>query len=269
MLKRQFIFPNCASDENDDVADFFATFGINPDAESDDNSNEDTSQNIQVEEKQTETPEAEQNSEQEENSQKQQADPLKANNKANEAFAQLRVENKKYQNMIKGIATLLGVRSDNPDDIIGSVQKAITQAQAKQQGVPPEMLARMAKLEEDNRAFMQNEIRKNAYLGFQNLKDKFSLDNNSLNDFANVLVNDGLNPFETHVDLETEYIKRNYKNLMAQAEERGAKKEAERAARARNQGTSPSTTQGGEDNTGVEKITSVYDLDKWLNSQSK
>lgn len=263
MFIRKIIIPYCASEEDDNVADIFATFGLSQDSDTNiDNSNEDSTQQ--------ETPQDEANTEnQEQETQEQQEPDFQKNNKANEAFAQLRVENKKYQGMLKNVATLLGVNSSNPDDIVNSVQNAITQAQAKQQGIPPEVLARMAKLEDDNKAFMQNEIRKNAYLGFQSLKDKFSLDNKSLDSFATNLVNDGLNPFDTPMDLETEYIRRNYTTLISQAEERGAKKEAERAARASNQGTSPNNVQGGEDNSGVEKITSIHDLDKWLNSQSK
>lgn len=265
MLNRKIIIPYCASDEDADVADFFSTFGIVPPSENtEDNSNEESPQDESQEESKPEETKSEGETE---NPQPQVE--IKPQAKANEAFAQMRIENKKYQSMMKGIASLLGVNSDDPNAIVTSVQNAITQAQAKQQGIPPEMLDRMAKLEEANRTFMQNEIRKNAYLGFQNLKDKFSLDNNALNDFANVLVNDGLNPFENQVDLETEYIRRNYKSLIAQAEERGAKKEAERAARARNQGTSPNTNRGGEDSSGVEKITNIRDLDKWFNNQTK
>ena len=265
MLNRKIIIPYCASDEDADVADFFSTFGIVPPSENtEDNSNEESPQDESQEESKPEETKSEGETE---NPQPQVE--IKPQAKANEAFAQMRIENKKYQSMMKGIASLLGVNSDDPNAIVTSVQNAITQAQAKQQGIPPEMLDRMAKLEEANRTFMQNEIRKNAYLGFQKVKDKFSLDNNALNSFADGLVQEGLNPFEQQLDLETEYIKRNYAKIIADAEARGAEKEAKRAARASTHGTSPDNRQGGEDTQGVEKINTIGDLDKWFRNQSK
>ena len=131
------------------------------------------------------------------------------------------------------------------------------------------LLARMNQLEESNNMFIQNEIRKDAYLGFQRIKDKFSLDNHALNSFADGLVQEGLNPFEQQLDLEMEYIKRNYAKIIADAEARGAEKEAKRAARASTRGTSPDNRQGGEDTQGVEKINTIGDLDKWFRNQSK
>ena len=267
---KRFVIPKCASDEAD-VADFFSAFGISntQETESDQNESDEPQETTEENTSEATTEKVETQASTDVDNSKGNSNVIQKNNRANEAFAQLRVENKKYQNMMKGIAELLGVQTNDPNAILSNVQNAITQAQAKQQGVPPELLARMNQLEEANKNFMQNEIRKNAYLGFQKVKDKFSLDNNALNSFADGLVQEGLNPFEQQLDLETEYIKRNYAKIIADAEARGAEKEAKRAARASTHGTSPDNRQGGEATQGVEKINTIGDLDKWFRNQSK
>ena len=276
MLKnKRFVIPKCASDEVEaeaTVDDLFSALGVSNIQETESNQIESDEPQETPEEDTSDIPSEEeeaQASTDEDNSIIDNSHNIQMTSRANEAFAQLRVENKKYQNMMKGIAELLGVQTNDPNAILSNVQNAITQAQAKQQGIPPELLARMNQLEESNNMFIQNEIRKDAYLGFQRIKDKFSLDNHALNSFADGLVQEGLNPFEQQLDLEMEYIKRNYAKIIADAEARGAEKEAKRAARASTRGTSPDNRQGGEATQGVEKINTIGDLDKWFRNQSK
>ena len=69
--------------------------------------------------------------------------------------------------------------------------------------------------------------------------------------------------FEQQVDLVSEYKLRNFDNLIKAAEERGAKAEAERASRASSQSTTPNAKQGMQEPE-KGKITSIADLNKWL-----
>lgn len=260
MLNRKFVLPKNGSDDPA-YDEFLSAFGVNQGTEA--QQNEDTVEEVEenndnnVEGEQVQDEQAQTNPE--DNAQK----PVETPNKSANAFAQMRVENKKYQNMIKDIASLLGVQNDDPNQILNAMQEKVINAQAKQQGIPTELAQRLAQLEARDKEYTLGEIRRNAYLGFQQIKDTFGLDDTSLNQFADTLVAGGVNPFEQQIDLVSEYKIRNFDNLIKAAEERGAKAEATRASRASSQSTTPNTKQGMQE---VEKgkITSIADLNKWL-----
>lgn len=258
MLNRKFVLPRNGSDDPT-YDEFLSAFGVTQGTEIP--HEETTEENNDVEEKVVEENTTEQPTAQAEEPVQQ---PIATPNKSANAFAQMRVENKKYQNMMKDIASLLGVQDSNPDNIMNAMQEKIVNAQARQQGIPTELAQRLAQLENANREFTLGEIRRNAYLGFQQIKDTFGLDDTSLNQFADTLVASGLNPFEQQVDLVSEYKLRNFDMLIKQAEERGAKAEAERSSRASSQSTTPNTRQGIQESERGKIITSIADLTKWL-----
>ena len=133
---KRFVIPKCASDEAD-VADFFSAFGISntQETESDQNESDEPQETTEENTSEATTEKEETQASTDVDNSKGNSNVIQKNNRANEAFAQLRVENKKYQNMMKGIAELLGVQTNDPNAILSNVQNAITQAQAKQQGV--------------------------------------------------------------------------------------------------------------------------------------
>ena len=189
--------------------------------------------------------------------------------KTAQAFAAMRVQNKKYEQLLKGMAEVLDVQdTDDPDKLSEALKDKVVQAQAKKQNVDPELLSRLKQLEERDQQYTQEERRKEAYLGFQRVKEQFDLDDTSLKDFANQLVQEGLNPFEEQVNLTSAYIERNYQKLVADAEARGAQKEAERAANAGSHSTSPGSTQGGTGDEAPQEVNSISDLDKWMSKQT-
>lgn len=195
--------------------------------------------------------------------------PDKAQQQAH-VFAELRTKNANYEKMLKGIADVLQIQVDpnNPEAVTDAVNKKILEAQAAKTGVPVELLDKVNKLEEKDKMNTLAQIRQNAYLGFQAVKDTFKLDNKNLEAFADELRAHGLNPFEQSLDLVAEYQTRHFNDLMKAAEERGAQQEAERAANANEHSSSPDKKQGkGE--TDTEKITTVSQLSDWLNSQEK
>ena len=258
MLNRKFVLPRNGSDDPA-YDEFLSAFGVTQGTEIP--HEETTEENNDVEEKVVEENTTEQPTAQAEEPVQQ---PITTPNKSANAFAQMRVENKKYQNMMKDIASLLGVQDSNPDNIMNAMQEKIVNAQARQQWIPTELAQRLAQLENANREFTLGEIRRNAYLGFQQIKDTFGLDDTSLNQFADTLVASGLNPFEQQVDLVSEYKLRNFDMLIKQAEERGAKAEAERSSIASSQSTTPNTRQGIQESERGKIITSIADLTKWL-----
>ena len=247
---RKFIVPKNASDEDSALNDFMSTFGIQQSEPEPEPEPEVPTQDSEVPEEQPEEkPEVEQKAE--------------VNSKSANAFAQMRIENKKYQTMLNNIAGVLGVKSSKPEEVFQALQDKVTSAQAQQQGISPEVMQRLAMLEQQNSEYALQEARKNAYIGFQKVKDTFGLDNNALNAFADELVATGLNPFEQQVDVLTEYKIRNYDKLIKEAEERGARMEAERSAKASSKSSAPDAKRGSDVNDDV-KISSISDLNSWF-----
>ena len=261
MFIRKFVMPVCASDDPA-YEEFLSAFGVSQGTETQ-HSEETVEENVEDNNNDNNEEVKEESSQEEVPSEVPTERPVEAPTKSANAFAQMRVENKKYQNMIKDIASLLGVQGNDHEQIMSAMQDKIVNAQAKQQGIPTELAQRLAQLEARDREYTLGEIRRNAYLGFQQIKDTFGLDDASLNQFADTLIASGVNPFEQQVDLVSEYKLRNFDNLIKAAEERGAKAEAERASRASSQSTTPNAKQGMQEPE-KGKITSIADLNKWL-----
>lgn len=173
-----------------------------------------------------------------------------------QAFAQMRVQNRQMQQTLQGLAQLVGIDPSNMSQIHNAVQQKLLEAEAQKQNVPPELLGRLQMLEKQN-----NE--REAYLGFQKVKDSFNLSDEALQQFADSLIADGINPFETKVDLVNQYVTRNYEALLESARQRGIQEEAERAAKATQQSTQPGN-KSGKDKEVPDKINTISDLDKFL-----
>lgn len=197
----------------------------------------------------------------------QQNPPLepKADKRASAAFAQMRVQNKKYETMFKSLASVLGVQdTSDPDKLIKALNGKLVEAQAKQQNIPVDVLQRLQKLEEENQTYTAEQLKRTAYIGFQKVKDEHQLSDAELNSFADSLIADGLNPFEQPVDLLAEYRLRNFEKLLKAAEARGVKQEMERAAKAAAQSSTPNSGAGGKGEGQEGKITTISALDKFF-----
>lgn len=195
----------------------------------------------------------------------QQDPPPAPDNKAAAAFAQMRLQNKKYESLFKGLAGVLGAEAtDDPDKLMDALNEKLIEAQAKQQNLPPEVLQRLQKLEQENQMYTADQLKQTAYLGFQKVKDQFGLDDKALSQFADTLVADGVNPFEQPVDLITEYKVRNFETLMQQAIEKGVQQEMERAAKANAHSTNPGSGTGARGEQQDGKITTAAGLEKFF-----
>ena len=179
-----------------------------------------------------------------------------AQDKQARAFAQMRIQNSQMKQTLQSLAQLVGLDANNLDGVSKAVQDKLLQNQAKQQNLPPEVLGRLQALERQN-----NE--REAYLGFQKVKDSFNLTDAELSEFADSLIANGLNPFAQHVDLYNEYIVNNYDKLIEKAKQDGIREEAERAAKAAKQSTVPGN-KSGKDKGLPDKINTMQDLDKFL-----
>jgi hypothetical protein len=188
-------------------------------------------------------------------------------NKSAQAFAAMRVELSQKNKMLEGVATVLGLDPKSKDSM-SQLQSKLTEALAKKQGIPTETLERLNKLEEMEQQRNIEQTRNNAFMGFQQVKTKFNLTDQQLQEFANELVADGKNPFVTPLDLMTEYKLRNFDKLLEQAKTQGAQAEIERSAKANNNASTPGTNQGaGASGQELDKITTIKQLNDWFNQQ--
>jgi len=193
-----------------------------------------------------------------------------ANRKASEVFAKMRVENTKYERTFKDLLGLLGVDTANAkvEDLNQLLQDKVLEAKAEKEKVPMELLKKLDILEQDRQSRELADVRTQALVGFQKVKDKFGLDDEGLKDFAVELRADGVDPFVTrNIDLESVYIKKHFEDLLKAAEQKGIQSEQARAAKAGNSST-PNLKKGKED-TAVDdqKVDTFAELSKWFSEQ--
>lgn len=193
-----------------------------------------------------------------------------ANRKASEVFAKMRVENTKYERTFKDLLGLLGVDTANAkvEDLNQLLQDKVLEAKAEKEKVPMELLKKLDILEQDRQSRELADVRTQALVGFQKVKDRFGLDDEGLKDFAVELRADGVDPFVTRdIDLESVYIKKHFEDLLKAAEQKGIQSEQARAAKAGNSST-PNLKKGKED-TAVDdqKVDTFAELSKWFSEQ--
>ena len=185
--------------------------------------------------------------------------------KAGAAFAQMRSDNKRLTDTIKGFAESLGLNTKGipTENLIADVQTALIKARAAQSNVPEELLTRLDTLEKRDQDNTRARLNQEALLGLQNLKNTYKLDGPAIKQFLEDLDKDGKNPFEQSVDLLTEYKMRHFDDIIQAAVNDALLADRQRSSKADKHSSTPSTTVGGT--TGEqEKINSYADLTKFL-----
>ena len=185
------------------------------------------------------------------------------------AFAQLRQEANQKKQLLTGLQKILNIPEDTPmEDVMSKVQEAIVKAQAKQTGVPEDIINKINNLEQRDKEYRAHQLQENAYLGFSKIQKEFGLDQAGVKAFAVELLKDNMNPFEQDVDVIKEYKLRHFNDIIQAEVAKAVQAEQQRAAKAGTQSTQPGNTQGqtkGE--TG--KINSIKELDNWFDAQKK
>lgn len=193
-------------------------------------------------------------------------DPEEKFNKQGRAFAQMRIQNKEYSDLIMNLAKATGQNPKNIAEAQTMLKEGLDKVVSKNRNIPEDVLREM---EEDKRAlaeYKQQQARQKALAGFQSVKDTFGLSREDVNSFADKLIENKLNPFEQDIDLVKEYRNLYFEQLIAKAKEEGVQEERARSLKAQQNSTTPSTQKGIADNTGNQgtPIKSVLDLDKLL-----
>ena len=139
-------------------------------------------------------------------------------NKANEAFASLRVQNKQLTDTLKGVAGILGIQDTYDEQtILQALQQKVIESQAQQQHVPVELLQKVQYLEQRDQQYTAMQRQTAVEQGFQEIKTKYNLNDQQLNEFATGLIQNNLNPLEKDVDLMKEYQNMHFDELLQAA----------------------------------------------------
>ncbi len=191
-------------------------------------------------------------------------------NKAQEAFAAMRIQNKQMNDTLKGVATLLGINSDvDPTALNDALQAKILENQAKTQNVPVELLQRLQTLEQQNSQFTAQQRQRNIELGFETIKTTYKLNPEQMNKFAEDLISNGMNPFTQDIDLGKAYRDLHFDEIVAAKVQEAVLAEQARAAGAAANGSNPGNQQGNQQQgDNITKVNSVQDLNTWLSQQT-
>ena len=195
-------------------------------------------------------------------------DPEEKFNKQGRAFAQMRIQNKEYSDLLMNLAKATGQNPKNITEAQEMLKEGLTRVVSKNRNIPEDVLREM---EEDKKAlaeYRQEQARQKALAGFQSVKDTFGLSREDVNSFADKLIENNLNPFEQNIDLVKEYRNLYFDQLIAKAREAGVQEERARSLKAQQNSTTPSTQKGVAENAGNQgtPIKTVSDLDKLLDS---
>jgi hypothetical protein len=185
---------------------------------------------------------------------------------ANDAFAAMRVQNRKTTEALAAVLQQHGLDpnlANDPDALIQQAKQARLEEEAKRQNVPTELLQRLTDLEAKDREAQQKRLTDAALAGFQAVKNQFGLNNQDISAFARQLQEAGTNPFEQEMDLVHHYKLHNLDKIIA-AETQKAVEEALKNQKSSAQfSTQPSKTQGKE-STGTEQIDTMAKFDRFL-----
>ena len=188
-------------------------------------------------------------------------------NKAQEAFATLRIQNKQMNDTLKGVAGLLGIEGAvDQDALMTALQGKILENQAQTQKVPVELLQRLQTQEQQLAQFTSQQRQRNIEAGFEAVKTEYKLDATQMSKFADDLIAHGMNPFTTDVDLPRAYKDLHFDEIIAAKVQEAVTAEQARAAAATASGSNPGNQQGGQQQgDNITKVNSVRDLEAYFN----
>lgn len=189
--------------------------------------------------------------------------------KDHNAFAAMRAQNKQYADMLEKIAKAANITYTSPEEMIQKLNDDALGKLAAQQNIPVELLKRMEVMEAQANAYvaMQNQTRLTNE--FSNLRTKYSLDDTAMMAFAQQLEADKVDP--ATVNIEREYIARNFDAIIAQRTQAAVEAALKRDAQADAHGTMPNVAQGSSANGGANqhKVTTTAELNALLATMHK
>ena len=186
----------------------------------------------------------------------------KKQSKQNYAFAEQRLRIKKQDDFIKNIGKLIGMDgSSSLDEIQEKVKEALLAKEAKEQNIPVDILKRLERAESLIQENDQIKLEKKVTDSFTGLIEEHNLSKEDVDAFTQYLIDNNKNPMlDPNVDLEAEYLKLHYKDMVASAVQDALAKEQARQKKVED--SSASGVPKSVSDKGETKIDSVKALDE-------
>ncbi len=232
-----------------------------PTEEPEDKPEEETTEEETSEDKEEEE-QAKDESKDESDSQSKTSPAPSKQSKQNHAFAELRNQNKQNEQFIRGLGKLVGLDNNaSVDAIKDKIKEVLIAKEAKDNNISIELAKRLDAYESDKQELERVKLEKKVQEDFSELIDKHHLDEEAVNEFTSYLIENGKNPMvNKDVDLESEYLKLHYEDMVQAAVAEALAKEEARRKKVEDKaasGVSKSPTDKGE-----HKISSVQELDE-------
>lgn len=181
--------------------------------------------------------------------------------KQNYAFAEQRLQIKQNEKFMRSLGKLIGF-DDNAsiEDIQNKIKEVLIEKEAKDNNISVELAQRLDRAEELIQENDRIKLEKKVQEDFSDLIDKHNLDEEAINEFTTYLLDNGKNPLvDRNVDIESEYLKLHYQDMVNQAVADALAKEE--ARRKKVEDKAPSSVSKAPGDKSESKISSVKDLD--------
>lgn len=186
-------------------------------------------------------------------------------NKSNQAFATMRIQNKKTADALTAVLSMAGLDpalGSNPEELLSILSEAQTVQEAAAKNIDPTVLRRISELERTNAAYEQEKLHSQTVAAIDTLRKQYSLNDGAIVSFLKTLQEHNINPFAQPVDLVREYKIHNMEKLMADAEKRGREAALQDAKRVSQHSSTPITTKGSSKQESSEaEINSMAQFD--------
>lgn len=258
------------------TAEFETLFGANQDSEEPET--EPTEEDQTTEEETTEEDTEEEVSEDEETEEDQEEDnaddtsdtepepsakdsAASKKSKQNHAFAEQRLRIKEQERFIRSLGKLIGFDDRaSIEDIQEKIKDALIEKEAKDNNISVELAKRLDRAEELLQENDRIKLEKKVQEDFSDLIDKHNLDEEAVNEFTTYLLDHGKNPLiDQNVDIESEYLKLHYQDMVTAAVNEALEKEKNRQKKAEEKAASGAPS-GGKDKS-ESKVSTVKELD--------
>ena len=152
-----------------------------------------------------------------------------------------------------------------PEEIQQKLQEVLLEKQSKEQNIPVEILQRLEIAEAAVRENQETKLQAKLQSSFADLVEKHNLEPEAIEEFTQYLIDNDKNPMEhPEVDIDAEYLKLHYEDMVKAAVQEALDKEKSRKDKVKDKAATP--VAGGGDNPDETKISTVADLDKLFGS---
>lgn len=181
--------------------------------------------------------------------------------KQNYAFAEQRLQIKKNEQFIRSLGKLIGFdEKASVTEIQDKVKEVLLEKEAKDNNISVELARRLDRAEELIQENDRIKLEKKVQEDFSELIDKHGLDESAINEFTQYLIENDKNPMlGREVDLEAEYLKLHFEDMVNAAVSDALAKEE--ARRKKVEEKAPSGAPSSVKDKGETKINSVQELD--------